>query len=132
MAEQASVPVFPVGFDEDAIAEDLEGASKGAVEALEGFRKELRLKGGISKDRLKTCLKEGPEGTDLDGCVKTYVPWPEGRFGAVLIAVAHPKRPLALRVIAFGVRHHPPHSHAESVYQVADRRQNEEGEESSR
>jgi hypothetical protein len=42
MAEQASAPVFPVGFDEDAMAEDLEHASKGATEALEAFRKELR------------------------------------------------------------------------------------------
>jgi hypothetical protein len=132
MAEQASGPVFPVGFDEDAIAEDLKHASKGAVEALEAFRKELHRQGGIPKDQLKACQEEGPEGTKLGGCVKTYVPWPDGRFGAVFVAVTHPKRPLALRVIAFGVRHHPQGSHAETVYQVADRRQNKEDGESSR
>jgi hypothetical protein len=36
-----------------------------------------------------------------------YVPWPAGRFGAVMVAVSHPERPVALRVIAFGVRHDP-------------------------
>ncbi len=131
MAGQASVPVFPVGFDEDAMTEDLEHVSQGAVEALAGFRKEVRQQGGIPEDRLKACQEEGPEGTKLGGCVKTYVPWPDGRFGAVFIAVTHPKRPLALRVIAFGVRHHPRDSHAETVYQVADRRQNKENEEPS-
>lgn len=121
---QTSEPVFPVGFDEDAIKEDLKRTSEGAAEALEAFRKELQKQGGVPKGRLKTCLAEGSEGTDLGGCVKTYIPWPDGRFGAVFVPVIHPKRPLALRVIAFGVRHHPSKSHAESVYQVADRRLN--------
>jgi len=58
----------------------------------------------------------------LGGCVKTYIPWPDGRFGAVFVAVKHPQRPLALRAFAFGVRHHPPESNAESVYEVVDRR----------
>jgi hypothetical protein len=40
-------PIFPVGFDEDALAEDLE--------------------------QLKACQAEGRDGTKLGGCVKTYV-----------------------------------------------------------
>lgn len=60
----------------------------------------------------------------LGGCVKTYVPWPDGRFGAVLVAVTHPDRPLALRVIAFGVRHHPRGSNAPTVYEIAHKRLN--------
>ena len=60
----------------------------------------------------------------LGGCVKTYIPWPDGRFGAVFVAVKHPKRPVTLRAFAFGVRHHPPESNAETVYEVADRRLN--------
>jgi hypothetical protein len=68
------------------------------------------------------CEDEGREGTRLGGCVKTYVPWPDGRFGAVCIAVEHPERPLGLRVIAFGVRHHPRGSHAPTVYEIAHRR----------
>lgn len=126
MAQHGSEPVFPVGFDEDAIAEDLERLPDSAEEALEKFRKELRRQNGIPKGRLKVCQNESQDRTGLGGCVKTYVPWPVGRFGAVFVAVTHPKRPLGLRVIAFGIRHHPPDSHAESVYQVAHRRLHEE------
>ena len=28
--------------------------------------------------------------------MKTYVPWPAGRFGAVILPVSHPERPLGL------------------------------------
>lgn len=52
------------------------------------------------------CEDDARNGTNLAGCVKTYVPWPDGRFGAVFVAVSHPQRPLGLRAIAFGVRHH--------------------------
>jgi hypothetical protein len=58
----------------------------------------------------------------LGGCVKTYVPWPDGRFGAVFVAVTHPNRPMALRAFAFGVRHHPRESNAKTVYEVAHAR----------
>jgi hypothetical protein len=76
-------PVFPVAFDELAMAEDL---------------------------------------ARLGGCLKTYVPWPTGRFGAVMVAVSHPERAVGLRVIAFGARHQPRGSRALSVYQIAHRR----------
>src|SRR5680860_448910 len=74
------------------------------------------------QSRSKACHDEGQDQTMLGGCVKTYIPWPDGRFGAVFVAVKHPQRPLALRAFAFGVRHHPPESNAETVYEVADRR----------
>lgn len=54
------------------------------------------------------------------GCVKTYVPWPAGHFGAVMVAVSQPERPIGLRVTAFGVRHQP--RYALAVYEIADRR----------
>ena len=122
MAEVRPAPIFPVGFDEDALTEDLERLPGSAENALREFRKELRREGGIAKSRLKACHDEGQDGTMLGGCVKTYVPWPDGRFGAVFVAVTHPNRPMALRVFAFGVRHHPPASNAETVYEVAHRR----------
>jgi len=122
VAEARPEPVFPVGFDEDALAEDLERLPASAENALREFRKELRRQGGIPKSRLKACHDESQDGTMLGGCVKTYVPWPDGRFGAVLVAVTHPNRPMALRAFAFGVRHHPRESNAETVYQVAHRR----------
>jgi len=115
-------PVFPVGFDEDALTEDLERLPASAEIALREFRKDLGRQGGIPKSRLRACQVEGRDGTSLGGCVKTYIPWPDGRFGAVFAPVTHPNRPLALRVFAFGVRHHPQGSNAETVYAIADRR----------
>lgn len=124
MAAGRPEPVFPVGFDEDALDEDLERLPASAEIALREFRKELRREGGIPQSRLKACRDEAQDGTMLGGCVKTYVPWPDGRFGAVFVAVKHPNRPMALRAFAFGVRHHPRESNAETVYEVAHRRLN--------
>ncbi len=124
MVEDRPEPVFPVGFDEDALAEDLERLPASAENALRAFRKELRCNGGLPQSRLKACQAEGRDGTRLEGCVKTYLPWPDGRFGAVFVAVTHPNRPLALRVIAFGVRHQHRESNADTVYQVANKRLN--------
>jgi hypothetical protein len=122
VGEERLEPIFPVGFDEDALTEDLERLPARAEIALREFRKELGRRGGIPQSSLRACQAEGRDGTSLRGCVKTYVPWPDGRFGAVFVAVTHPNRPLALRIIAFGVRHHPSTAHAETVYEVAHRR----------
>jgi hypothetical protein len=88
------------------------------------FGREIDRAGGLPADQLNACDPEGRDGTRLGGCVKTYVPWPAGRFGAVMLPVRHPDRPLALRVIAFGVRHQPRGSHALTVYEIAHRRLN--------
>lgn len=122
MIEPQSEPVFPVGFDDDALDEDLAHLPASAEEALRAFHKEVRRQGGVPKSRLMACQAEGRDGTRLSGCVKTYVPWPDGRFGAVFVAVIHPNRPLALRAIAFGVRHYPRGSRSRTVYEIADRR----------
>jgi hypothetical protein len=124
VVEPQSEPVFPVGFDDDALEEDLEHLPASAEEALRLFHKEVRRLGGIPSSRLMACQAEGRDGTRLGGCVKSYIPWPDGRFGAVFVAVTHPSRPIALRVIAFGLRHHPRGSTSQSVYEVADRRLN--------
>jgi hypothetical protein len=122
VAKERPEPVFPVGFDDDALTEDLERLPVSAEIALRAFRKELRRDGGIGRSRLMACQAEGRDGTRLGGCVKTYIPWPDGRFGAVFVAVMHPNRPMALRAIAFGVRHHHRSSNAKTVYEVAHRR----------
>jgi hypothetical protein len=122
VAEARPEPVFPVGFDDDALADDLAHLSPDAEVAIHSFQKEVRRLGGVPRSHLMACQTEGRDGTRLGGCVKTYIPWQSGRFGAVFIAVTHPNRPMALRVIAFGVRHHPPGSTARTVYEVADRR----------
>jgi|GEM_PF-5416692 len=59
MAKPAPDPVFPVGFDEDAITEDLDRLPESAGEDLEVFRRELRRGAGITKDRLKSCQAAG-------------------------------------------------------------------------
>ena len=107
MAEARPEPVFPVGFDDDALAEDLERLPASAEIALREFRHDLRRHGGIPKSRLKACQAEGRDGTRLGGCVKTYIPWPDGRFGAVFVAVKHPSRPLTLRAFAQPLTRNP-------------------------
>jgi hypothetical protein len=104
------------------LTEDLERLPASAETAFREFRKELRREGGIPRSRLKACHDEAQDGTMLGGCVKTYVPWPDGRFGVVFVAVSHPNRPMALRAFVFGVRHHPRELNAETVYEVAHRR----------
>jgi hypothetical protein len=115
-------PVFPVGFDEAAMAEDLDRLGESAGEAMTTLRAEVEKLGGLPHSRLKGCEDDARDGTNLAGCVKTYVPWPDGRFGAVFVAISEPERSVGLRAIAFGVRHQPPDSHAPTVYQWADER----------
>ncbi len=118
----AKEPVFPVAFDELAMAEDLARLGETGAEALAEFGQEIERVGGLPTERLVACEVEGRDGTRLGGCVKTYVPWPAGRFGAVMVGVSHPERPIGLRVIAFGVRHQPREAHALNVYEIAHRR----------
>lgn len=118
----AEVPVFPVAFDELAMAEDLARLGEAGAEVLAEFGREIERLGGLPRKRLMACEEHGRDGTELGGCVKAYVPSPAGRFGAVMIAVSHPERPIGLRVIAFGVRHQPREAHALTVYAIAHRR----------
>ncbi|HEY3830583.1 MAG TPA: hypothetical protein VGL57_15440 [Solirubrobacteraceae bacterium] len=122
MADIQAKPLVPVQFAEPAITVDLAHHPPDARSALELLRREIERDGGLSLSRLKGCEAEGRDGTRLAGCIKTYVPWPTGRFGLVLLPVAHPTRPFALRAFAYGVRH--PAAHKPSVYQIADRRYN--------
>lgn len=122
MPDKPAGPLFPVVFDEHAIAEDLAHHPPVARHALELLRREIDRDGGIPASRLKRCEAEGDDGTRLAGCLKTYVPWPTGRFGLVMLPVAHANRPLAVRAFAFGVRH--PAALKPSVYKIADERRN--------
>jgi hypothetical protein len=122
VADTPAGPQFPVVFDEQAIAEDLVHHPPVARHALELLRRELDRDGGLPVSRLKRCEAEGQDGTRLAGCLKTYVPWPTGRFGLVMLPVAHASHPLALRAFAFGVRH--PSALKPSVYEIADSRRN--------
>ncbi len=116
----AGGPRFEVRFDELAIAEDLKHASAAGRRAGERARRELE-RDGVRAARLLRCQAEARDGTRLSGCVKTRVPWPDGRWGLVLIPVATESGQLSLRAIAFGERH-PTAPWRPSVYQVAHRR----------
>ena len=67
-------PVFPVAFDELAIAEDLARLGEAGSEALAEFGRELEGSGGLPKQRLMVCSDEGRDGTRLGGCLKTSCP----------------------------------------------------------
>ncbi len=120
MAEPRPTAIFPVVFDESILAIDSERLPDTAAAALQGLRTEVNRSGGISQERLKRCLGEARDGTDLTGCVKTYVPWPDGPWGIVFRVGEDSKRPLALYTIAYGRRH--PQADRVSVYQLAHKR----------
>ncbi len=122
MPDTSAGMALPAVFDDAAIAEDLSHHPAVARNALDVFRREVERDGGIPFSRLKRCEVEARDGTHLVGCVKTYVPWPTGRYGLVFLPVAHPRRPLALRAFAYGTRHPGPNKR--SVYQIAHERRN--------
>lgn len=109
-----------VVFDDGAFAEDLDHARSRARADGDAARREFeRL--GIEVGRLRPCDREGRDGTQLAGCVKTYIPWPAGRFGMVF-AVERVEGRLVLVFVAFGVRHQPRQANAPTVYARAHRR----------
>ena len=67
-------PVFPVAFDELALAEDLARLGRAGTDAFAELGRELDRLGGLPRERLLACEAEGRDGTRLGGCVKTYVP----------------------------------------------------------
>jgi hypothetical protein len=120
VADTPAGPLIPVLFNDDAIAEDLAHLQPTAHNALDIFRREIDRYGGLPISRLKRCEEEGSDGSRLAGCLKTYVPWPTGRFGLVLLPTEHPTRPLAVRAFAYGIRH--PTGNKPSVYTIAHER----------
>jgi hypothetical protein len=110
----------PVLLDDRAWEEDMAATSERARETAAAARRRFARE-GIAVMELRPCLAEGPDQTRLAGCMKTYVPWPDGRFGMVFAVRRHQGR-AALVYLAFGVRHHPPEAHAPSVYAIAHRR----------
>lgn len=107
-------------FDEEAVAEDLAHATEAgrAVASSERTRLETQ---GITAEELLACEAEGRDGTRLPGCVKTYLPQPDGDWGMVFTGDMDAQGTPVLVCLAFGVRH-PTRPWQPSVYQVADRR----------
>jgi hypothetical protein len=118
VADIRSAPLVPVEFNEDAIAEDLTHHPPVARRALDLFRREVDRDGGLSFSRLKRRDEEGRDGTRLAGCVKTYVPWPTGRFGLVLLPVT----PLHQAACLASLRLRCPPPRSEQTERLRDRR----------
>jgi len=76
---------------------------------------------GVEIKALRRCDLEGRDGTNLPACFKVYLPAPSGKFGMVFRFIRDSEG-VALRYLAFGVRHHPRDSHAQTVYETAHRR----------
>jgi hypothetical protein len=105
--------VARVEFDELAWSEDMAAASTSARVVADHERLRLERDGQLVSD-LRPCDAESPDGTSLPGCVKAYLPPPDGPWGAVFRVAKREGEPAYLVVIAFGLRH-PPASTASPI-----------------
>lgn len=107
---------FEVRFDDEAFAEDLAHATIAGQAVAREARTRIE-RDGLVPSETRPCLAEGPDGTSLGGCVKTYLPPPDGRWGLVM-RLARAGEKVVLYHLALGVRH-PDRPWQPSVYQVA-------------
>jgi hypothetical protein len=114
---------FPARFDDEWWEVDLARTTPAGQKAAEEARDKYE-SDRIPRKDLRPCEAEAQDGTNLDRCFKVYLPPPAGRFGMVFRPEVVDRR-ISLRYLGFGVRHHPPDSHAETVYRIAHRRLHE-------
>lgn len=107
-------------FNEGAFAEDTMRSGRAGAKALREARSQFERE-GVEIKVLRRCDPEGRDGTTLAACFKVYLPVPNGKFGMVVRFVRDGEG-FALRYLAFGVRHHPRNSNAQTVYEIAHRR----------
>jgi hypothetical protein len=112
-------------FNEGAFAEDTMRSGRAGAEALREARNHFE-RDGVEIKTLRRCDPEGRDGTRLPACFKVYLPPPSGKFGMVFRFVRG-NEGLALRYLAFGIRHHPRDSNAQTVYEIAHRRLHGDG-----
>jgi hypothetical protein len=112
---------FRVEFDDATFAEDLGHTSSDTGRSLAQRECHKLTAEGLPPDQLKRCDTEARDGTSLPGCVKIYIPEPDGTWGMVFqLRVDTDGRPF-LACLAFGTRH-PTRPGALSVYQIAHQR----------
>lgn len=119
MADGAGSVRFAVRIDSAVLDEDLAHATDAGRTAIKRALAEVA-DDGVPYLWLKRCQAEGRDGTRLPGCVKFYVPQPDGKWGAVLTADTHDGTKTLL-LLAAGERH-PAQPWRPSVYQVAHAR----------
>ncbi|HET6571146.1 MAG TPA: hypothetical protein VFG58_06635 [Solirubrobacterales bacterium] len=108
-------------MDEEALAEDLANASDAARAAIQSEIRRLEAD-GVAVKSLRPCEADARDGTQLGGCVKRYIPQPDGRWGAVFSIDREASKP-ALVLLAVGERH-PGRPWKRTVYEIAHRRFN--------
>jgi hypothetical protein len=113
-------PRITARFAARAWKADLDQASPAGAEAARAARRRYT-RNGVPFTELRRCEADARDGTSLPDCVKVYLPPPDGRFGMVFQFRLDGNKP-TLMYLAFGVRHHPPASHAPTVYDIAHRR----------
>lgn len=123
MANGSSGVRFAVRLDPAVIEEDLAHATDAGRAAIKRALAEVA-DDGVPVAWLKRCHAEGRDGTRLPGCVKIYIPHPDGPWGAVLTADKQGGT-LTLLLLAAGERH-PAQPWRPSVYQVAHTRLNDQ------
>jgi hypothetical protein len=119
LAGAGAGPRFEVRIVDEVLAQDLSHSTPAGRAAIESVVATLR-KEGVPFEWLLRCEEEGQDGTRLGGCVKFYIPRPDGRWGAVLAGDEESEKP-ALVLIAVGERH-PERPWKPSVYEIAHRR----------
>lgn len=112
---RAPVVIDPAQWEQDLAVSSPRGRLVATVARREFERH------GCPIAQLRPCRDEGRDGTRLPGCVKVYLPHPAGPFGMVF-EIERGVGGLHLLVLAFGVRHHPRGSKAQTVYQRAHQR----------
>ncbi|MGA9284665.1 MAG: hypothetical protein WBV85_04420 [Solirubrobacteraceae bacterium] len=116
----SSGPHFPVRFDPAPWKDDLARSTPAGRTAAEKTCTTYE-SDGVLRSHLKPSEREAQDGTNLPDCAKVYLPQPDGRFGMIFSVDGEANKP-ALLFLAFGVRHHPPSSHALTVYEIAHSR----------
>ena len=107
-------------FNEGAFAEDTMRSGRAGAKVLRETRSRFERE-GVEIKATRRCEPESREGINLPACFKVYLPAPNGKFGMVLRFIRDDQG-LALRYLAFGIRHHPRDSNAPTVYDIAHRR----------
>lgn len=119
MVNMPDGPRFEVRVDPVVLEEDLAHATDAGRAAIRRALGDFE-RDGVPAAWLRRCQRDHRDGTDLPGCVKAYLPPPDGQWGAVFTADLADGVP-TLVLLAAGHRH-PSQPWVPSVYQVADRR----------
>jgi hypothetical protein len=104
-------------FNEARWSTDVQRLGARGRQLAEATRHRLE-RDGVALPELHRCQAEGPEGTQLAGCVKLYL----DDWRLVFVGAATRDGRPALLCIALGLGHPPADSTAPSAYRIAHRR----------